>query len=98
MPDNSLTKEEADVLVIVIEHFNVIDHSPEPELSLVRTAYKKLQGHAKSGDEWKALALQMYERDPCHYDHNDYCQEHYYEQPCPHGVISDHLKENDATG
>jgi hypothetical protein len=44
--------------------------------------------------DWKALALQMY--DPscqCWYDHDDNCQEHHHSNPCPHEVITDHLKE-----
>lgn len=40
-------------------------------------------------NKWKELALRFHggEDDPCHYDHDDYCQTHDQARPCPYGEV-----------
>ena len=87
MQDSSLTQEEARVVVDVIDHY-ALDQCPAPELSILRTAVKKLGIVAEKGDVWKAQAKRLADGEECDYDHHDSCQAHsLHEKPCPHEVV-----------
>lgn len=42
----------------------------------------------------KNILEQLYDDDPCSYDHDNYCQTHgLHEYPCPHGQVGELLEQ-----
>lgn len=50
-------------------------------------------------NKWKELALRFHggDDDPCHYDHDDYCQTHDQSLPCPYGTVRELLQQETQT-
>lgn len=49
-------------------------------------------------NKWKDLALRFHggDDDPCHYDHDDYCQTHDQTRPCPYGTVRELLQQEET--
>jgi hypothetical protein len=46
--------------------------------------------------EARAIIERFVDDDPCHYDHDDFCQTHYNERPCNHELARVFLRDFDG--
>lgn len=44
-------------------------------------------------DVWEPIVRALVSEEACYYDHNNYCQTHYYQRPCAHEVAKEALGE-----
>ena len=66
--------------------------SDEDLLDLANVDNQWIRGHyiAEMASELICLrpyALLLAGKDECYYDHDDYCQTHYFNKPCPHETV-----------
>lgn len=59
-------------------------------MQAARVNLERLKEEVAETDFWRQIALQLYDRERCRYDHNELCQTHsLHQRPCPHELIKE---------